>query len=74
MFSIQAVITPLLDTLRQIPIFSNLPSAVNQVWTNLIDNVIDPMDGQGQIWLRTSKVVSQPGGTRFQVRLPLRLS
>jgi signal transduction histidine kinase len=28
-------------------------AALNQVWTNLIDNAIDAMDGQGQIVIRT---------------------
>lgn len=27
--------------------------ALNQVWTNLIDNAIDAMHGQGKIWVRT---------------------
>ena len=27
--------------------------ALNQVWTNLIDNAIDAMQGQGKIWVRT---------------------
>lgn len=26
---------------------------LNQVWTNLIDNAIDAMDGQGKLWIRT---------------------
>ena len=30
-------------------------SELNQVWTNLIDNAIEAMDGQGQIWVRTSQ-------------------
>jgi len=29
-------------------------SQLNQVWTNLIDNAIDALDGRGHIWLRTS--------------------
>ena len=29
-------------------------SQLNQVWTNLIDNAIDALHGQGHIWLRTS--------------------
>ncbi|HEY9847234.1 MAG TPA: cyclic nucleotide-binding domain-containing protein, partial [Candidatus Caenarcaniphilales bacterium] len=39
----------------------NLPSIcaygneLNQVWTNLIDNAIDAMNGQGQLWVRTSR-------------------
>ena len=38
---------------------SNLPQitayggALNQVWTNVIDNAIDAMQGQGKIWVRT---------------------
>lgn len=30
-------------------------SELNQVWTNLIDNAIDALDGSGQIWIRTSQ-------------------
>ena len=30
-------------------------SELNQVWTNLIDNAIDAIAGNGQIWLRTFK-------------------
>lgn len=29
-------------------------SELNQVWTNLIANAIEAMDGQGEIWIRTS--------------------
>jgi signal transduction histidine kinase len=28
-------------------------SELNQVWTNLIDNAIDAMEGNGKIWIRT---------------------
>jgi signal transduction histidine kinase len=28
-------------------------SELNQVWTNLIDNAIEAMNGQGEIWIRT---------------------
>lgn len=28
---------------------------LNQVWTNLIDNAIDAMNGQGHLWVRTSQ-------------------
>jgi len=112
-----------------LPRISAYGSELNQVWTNLIDNAIDAVGGQGQIWLRTwrqdgqvlveiadngpgippeiqprifepffttkgvgqgtglglvtsyrtvvgkhkgdIRVFSQPGDTRFQVRLPL---
>jgi signal transduction histidine kinase len=115
-----------------IPRLSAYGSELNQVWTNLIDNAIDAMNGQGQISIRTNcesdfllveiadngpgippeiqshifepfyttkgvgegtglglhiayrvvvgqhqgdiSVVSKPGDTRFQVRLPLKLS
>lgn len=30
-------------------------SELNQVWTNLIDNAIDAMQGEGRIWVRTSR-------------------
>jgi signal transduction histidine kinase len=30
-------------------------SALNQVWTNIIDNAIDALGEQGKIWIRTSK-------------------
>ena len=30
-------------------------SALNQVWTNLIDNAIDALGEQGEIWVRTTK-------------------
>jgi signal transduction histidine kinase len=33
-------------------------SELNQVWTNLIDNAIDAVDGSGRIWIRTSQ---EPG-------------
>ena len=116
---------------RSLPNITAYGSELNQVWTNIIDNAIDAMQGQGQIWIRTSRehsnllveiadsgpgippeiranifepffttkgvgagtglglhiayrivvgqhqgdlrVTSQPGDTRFQVRLPLKL-
>ena len=30
-------------------------SELNQVWTNIIDNAIEAMAGQGKIWIRTSQ-------------------
>jgi signal transduction histidine kinase len=115
----------------EIPLISAYGRELNQVWTNLIDNAIDAINGQGgQIWIRTNcesdfllveiadngpgiplevqshifepffttkgvgqgtglglhivyrivvgqhqgdiRVLSQPGDTRFQVRLPLK--
>jgi signal transduction histidine kinase len=41
---------------RSLPRIYAYASELNQVWTNLIDNAIDAMDGQGQIWIRTSQL------------------
>ena len=30
-------------------------SELNQVWTNLIDNADDAMNGRGKIWIRTKQ-------------------
>ena len=38
---------------RNLPRIVGYGGALNQVWTNLIDNAIDAMQGQGKIWLRT---------------------
>ena len=41
--------------------YGNLPhicaygGELNQVWTNLIDNAIDAMNGKGRLWVRTSQ-------------------
>lgn len=40
---------------RSLPRISAYGCELNQVWTNLIDNSIDAMDGHGQIWVRTSR-------------------
>jgi signal transduction histidine kinase len=39
-------------TLPQIPCF---PGDLNQVWTNIIDNAIQAMDGNGTLTVRTSR-------------------
>jgi signal transduction histidine kinase len=38
--------------LPQIPVF---PGELNQVWTNLIDNAVSAMDGEGTLTVRTSR-------------------
>lgn len=43
---------------RSLPHISVYGSELNQVWTNLIDNAIDAVDGRGCIWLRTAR---EPG-------------
>jgi len=39
---------------RTVPQIPGYPAELNQVWTNLIDNALDAMDGQGTLTLRTS--------------------
>jgi len=38
-----------------IPKIQAYGSELNQVWTNIIDNAIDAMDGEGEIWIRTRR-------------------
>ncbi|OYD96352.1 ATPase [Nostoc sp. 'Peltigera membranacea cyanobiont' 210A] len=40
---------------QSLPLISVYGSELNQVWTNLIDNAIDAMSGQGQIRIRTAQ-------------------
>ncbi|MEA2508551.1 MAG: hypothetical protein QOG21_633 [Actinomycetota bacterium] len=41
------------DYARDLPEIEAIPGELNQVWTNLIDNAIDAMDGQGTLHLCT---------------------
>jgi signal transduction histidine kinase len=41
---------------RTLPLIPAYPAELNQVWTNLIDNAIDAMDGSGTLTVRTSRV------------------
>jgi signal transduction histidine kinase len=126
-FKLKKGVTVIREYDPSLPRISAYGSELNQVWTNLIDNAIEAMNGQGKIWVRTWReydhvlvevadngpgippeiehrifepffttkgvgkgtglgldmtyrivskhkgnisVVSQPGDTRFQVRLP----
>jgi signal transduction histidine kinase len=40
---------------RELPAVPAYPAELNQVWTNLIDNAIDAMDGQGTLTVRTAR-------------------
>jgi len=44
---------------QNLPRISAFGSELNQVWTNLIDNAIDAVGQQGQIWLRTWRAGDQ---------------
>ncbi len=39
----------------ELPPVPGYPAELNQVWTNLIDNAIDAMDGKGRLRLRTAR-------------------
>jgi signal transduction histidine kinase len=41
------------DYAKDLPRINAFGSEVNQVWTNIIDNAIDAMDGQGDIYIKT---------------------
>jgi signal transduction histidine kinase len=47
-------ITVVKDYTADLPDIPAYPAELNQVWTNLIDNAISAMDGQGTLTLRTS--------------------
>ena len=44
-----------LDFDRTLPKICARGSELNQVWTNLIDNAIDAMDGKGELRIRTAR-------------------
>jgi signal transduction histidine kinase len=46
-------ITVIRDYDRTLPKITAYGSELNQVWTNLIDNAVDALDGKGQIKIRT---------------------
>lgn len=48
-------ITVTRDYDRSLPTICAYGSELNQVWTNLIDNAIDAMGGEGKIWIRTAR-------------------
>jgi signal transduction histidine kinase len=47
-------ITVVKDYDRSLPTISGYPAELNQVWTNLIDNAVDAMDGTGTLTVRTA--------------------
>lgn len=40
---------------RELPAVPAYPAELNQVWTNLIDNAVDAMHGQGTLTVRTAR-------------------
>lgn len=47
-------ITVVKDFDRSLPKIPGYPGELNQVWTNLIDNAVSAMDGEGTLTIRTS--------------------
>ena len=43
------------DYAPDLPCITAYGSELNQVWTNLIDNALDALDGKGQLWVRTAR-------------------
>jgi signal transduction histidine kinase len=50
---------------RSLPKIAAFPGELNQVWTNLIDNAADAMEGQGKLTVRTSAL----GDDRIMVEI-----
>ena len=44
-------ITVVRDYAPDLPVVEAIPGELNQVWTNLIDNAVDAMDGSGTVWV-----------------------
>ncbi|WP_353930660.1 ATP-binding protein [Okeanomitos corallinicola TIOX110] len=40
---------------QNLPVIQTSGSELNQVWTNLIDNAVDALEGKGNIFIRTSR-------------------
>ncbi len=47
-------VTVIREYATDLPRISAYGGALNQIWTNLIVNAIDAMNGQGKLWIRTS--------------------
>src|SRR5262245_8547674 len=47
-------VTVIREYAADLPRISAYGGALNQIWTNLIVNAIDAMNGQGKLWIRTS--------------------
>ncbi|MEM6377262.1 MAG: ATP-binding protein, partial [Bacteroidota bacterium] len=44
---------------ENLPQVNGFGSELNQVWTNLIDNAVDAMDGKGELWIKTWSTADQ---------------
>jgi signal transduction histidine kinase len=57
-------ITVVRDYAPDLPQVEAIPGELNQVWTNLIDNAVDAMDGSGTLWIT---VRDTGGGVQVEV-------
>ena len=48
-------ITVVRDWGTDVPLVDGLPGELNQVWTNLVDNAVDAMEGSGTLTVRTRR-------------------
>ena len=46
-------VTVVRDWGTEVPLVDGLPGELNQVWTNLVDNAVDAMEGSGTLTVRT---------------------
>jgi signal transduction histidine kinase len=46
-------VTVVRDWGSEVPLVDGMPGELNQVWTNLVDNAVDAMDGVGTLTVRT---------------------
>jgi signal transduction histidine kinase len=46
-------VTVVKDYAKDLPMIQAFASELNQVWTNIIDNAVDAMNGQGTLTIRT---------------------
>jgi signal transduction histidine kinase len=65
---LKAGVTVVRDYAPNLPRIEAYASELNQVWTNLIDNAIDAMNGKGELRIRTySQDKAADGGTRTDI-------
>ena len=50
------------DYAPDLPRVEAIPGELNQVWTNLIDNAVDAMEGSGTLWLTVRTAEPGPAG------------
>ena len=48
-------VTVVRDWGTDVPLVDGMPGELNQVWTNLVDNAVDAMDGAGTLTVRTRR-------------------